>query len=228
MVPVLMVRVCRNVAVASVMPFGCIVDFAPGKSGLVHVSELDVGRTTDPTAVWKAGDKIDVKILEYDKASGRCKLSRYSGSRLIDAHPRVMNSGPGLGNFHPRLKILRPRVMDSGPRLITPSPRAMNSNPGLKTPHPRVVNPGPRVITLCPGVVKPDPRLKIPCLRVMDSGPRLIVPCPLGSYTLSTDCFVGQLFQSAIRQQGSFSSSLLSECMVCCDSVQIPETPSLA
>ncbi|DBA68831.1 TPA: hypothetical protein ACH3X2_013318 [Trebouxia sp. C0005] len=66
----------RNVAVASVMPFGCIVDFAPGKSGLVHVSELDVGRTADPTAVWKAGDKIDVKILEYDKASGRCKLSR--------------------------------------------------------------------------------------------------------------------------------------------------------
>ncbi|KAL0019747.1 hypothetical protein WJX77_011122 [Trebouxia sp. C0004] len=66
----------RNVAVGSVMPFGCIVDFAPGKSGLVHVSELDVGRTADPTTVWKAGDKIDVKILEYDKASGRCKLSR--------------------------------------------------------------------------------------------------------------------------------------------------------
>ncbi len=77
---------------ASVMPFGCIVDFAPGKSGLVHVSELDVGRTADPTAIWKAGDKIDVKILEYDKASGRCKLSRYSGFRLNC--PRAMSSGP--------------------------------------------------------------------------------------------------------------------------------------
>ncbi len=91
MVMTMMVRVCRNVAVGSVMPFGCIVDFAPGKSGLVHVSELDVGRTADPTTVWKAGDKIDVKILEYDKASGRCKLSRYSGSRLIIPRPRVMN-----------------------------------------------------------------------------------------------------------------------------------------
>ena len=61
---------------SSVAPFGCIVDFAPGKSGLVHVSELDVGRTADPTAIWNVGDKLDVKILDYDKATGRCKLSR--------------------------------------------------------------------------------------------------------------------------------------------------------
>ncbi len=90
MVMTMMVCVCRNVDVASVMSFGCIVDFAPGKSGLVHVSELDVGRTADPTAVWKAGDKIDVKILEYDKASGRCKLSRYLsvGSQMP---PRTLN-----------------------------------------------------------------------------------------------------------------------------------------
>ncbi len=90
MVMTMMVCVCRNVAVANVMPCGCIVDFAPGKSGLVHVSELDVGRTSDPTAVWKAGDKIDVKILEYDKASGRCKLSRYLsvGSQMP---PRTLN-----------------------------------------------------------------------------------------------------------------------------------------
>ncbi len=87
----MMVRVCRNVAVASVMPFGCIVDFAPGKSGLVHVSELDLGRTADPTAIWKAGDKIDVKILEYDKASGRCKLSRYPSYRLIIVCPSVIS-----------------------------------------------------------------------------------------------------------------------------------------
>lgn len=63
---------------SSVAPFGCIVDYAPGKSGLVHVSELDVARTADPAASWKAGDKIDVKVLEHDKASGRTKLSRYA------------------------------------------------------------------------------------------------------------------------------------------------------
>ncbi len=135
----MMVHVCRNVAVASVMPFGCIVDFAPGKSGLVHVSELDVGRTADPTAVWKAGDKIDVKILEYDKASGRCKLSRYLGFRLIIICPRVMKPGPGL-------KIPHPRVMYSGPRLMIPRPRVMNPGPRLKTPYPRVMNPGHRLL----------------------------------------------------------------------------------
>ncbi|KAL3136302.1 hypothetical protein ABBQ32_007308 [Trebouxia sp. C0010 RCD-2024] len=68
--------VFRGATVSSVAPFGCIVDYAPGKSGLVHVSELDVARTADPAASWKAGDKIDVKVLEHDKASGRTKLSR--------------------------------------------------------------------------------------------------------------------------------------------------------
>lgn len=84
-----------------------------GKSGLVHVSELDVGRTADPTALWKAGDKIDVNILVCDKASGKCKLSRYLGSRLMIAHPMVINTGP-------RLKILCPRAMSPSPRLIIP------------------------------------------------------------------------------------------------------------
>ncbi len=74
----MMVRVCRNVAVANVMPFGWIVDFAPRKTR--PGARVRAGCcTADLTAVWKAGDKIDVKILEYDKASGRCKLSRYSG-----------------------------------------------------------------------------------------------------------------------------------------------------
>ena len=62
--------------VSNVMPFGCIVDFAVGRSGLVHVSELDTQRTADATDKWKVGDTMDVSILEFDKASGRCKLSR--------------------------------------------------------------------------------------------------------------------------------------------------------
>ena len=67
---------CRDVPVSNVMAFGCVVDFAVGKSGLVHVSELDTSRTADASAKWKVGDKMDVKVLEYEKASGRCKLSR--------------------------------------------------------------------------------------------------------------------------------------------------------
>ena len=32
---------------AEVKPFGCMVEAYPGKTGLVHVSELDVTRTAD-------------------------------------------------------------------------------------------------------------------------------------------------------------------------------------
>ena len=89
------------------------MDLATGKSGLVHVSELDVGRTANPTALWKAGDKIDVNILMYDKASGRCKLSRCLGSRLIIAHPRVINPGPRLiiPRYEAYFQVEFPRVM---------------------------------------------------------------------------------------------------------------------
>ncbi len=146
------VRVCRNVAVASVMPFGCIVEFAPGKCGLVHVSELDVRRTADPTAVWKAGDKIDVKILEYDKASGRCKLSRYSGFRLIIPGPRVINPGPKLVvPCFRAMKIPHPRVKKSGSRLKLPHPRVMECGPRLIVTRPRVINPGSGLQPLIPG-----------------------------------------------------------------------------
>ena len=86
--------VCRDATVSSVAPFGCIVDYAPGKSGLVHVSELDTARTADPATSWKAGDKIDVMVLEFDKASGRCKLSRF-GAHLwlcfINIHIHIYN-----------------------------------------------------------------------------------------------------------------------------------------
>ena len=76
---------CRDVPVSNVMAFGCVVDFAVGKSGLVHVSELDTSRTADASAKWKVGDKMDVKVLEYEKASGRCKLSRSAFPLLSQA-----------------------------------------------------------------------------------------------------------------------------------------------
>ena len=66
----------RDATVSSVAPFGCIVDYSPGEVGLVHVSELNVSRMVDPAATWKAGDKVDVKILECDNSLSRCKVSR--------------------------------------------------------------------------------------------------------------------------------------------------------
>ncbi len=47
----------------------------PQVQALVHVSELDVERVSDPASLFLAGDRIDVKVLDRNKR-GRLQLSR--------------------------------------------------------------------------------------------------------------------------------------------------------
>ena len=50
--------------VRSIMPYGCFVEFLPGKDGLLHISEIDWKRLeTVEEAGIKEGDKIQVKLL---------------------------------------------------------------------------------------------------------------------------------------------------------------------
>ncbi len=62
--------------VKSIMPYGCFVEFLPGKEGLLHISEIDWKRfgTMEETGI-KEGDEIDVKLLDVDKKTGKFKLS---------------------------------------------------------------------------------------------------------------------------------------------------------
>ena len=63
--------------VRSIMPYGCFVEFMPGKDGLLHISEIDWKRLeTVEEAGIKEGDKIQVKLLEIDPKTGKFKLSR--------------------------------------------------------------------------------------------------------------------------------------------------------
>ncbi|KGN74750.1 polynucleotide phosphorylase [Porphyromonas macacae] len=63
--------------ISSVMPYGCFVEFLPGKDGLLHISEIDWKRfETIEEAGLKEGDVIDVKLLEIDAKTGKFKLSR--------------------------------------------------------------------------------------------------------------------------------------------------------
>ena len=63
--------------VRSVMPYGCFVEFLPGKDGLLHISEIDWKRLdTVEQAGIKEGDQIDVKLMEIDPKTGKFKLSR--------------------------------------------------------------------------------------------------------------------------------------------------------
>ena len=62
--------------VRSIMPYGCFVEFLPGKDGLLHISEIDWKRleTVEETGL-KEGDKISVKLLDIDSKTGKFKLS---------------------------------------------------------------------------------------------------------------------------------------------------------
>ncbi len=55
--------------------FGAFVEILPGVEGLVHISELQHGRTERTEDVLKKGDTVTVKLLEVDER-GRLRLSR--------------------------------------------------------------------------------------------------------------------------------------------------------
>ncbi|MEK6769381.1 MAG: polyribonucleotide nucleotidyltransferase [Gemmatimonadota bacterium] len=55
--------------------FGAFVEILPGVEGLVHISELQHGRTEKTEDVVKKGDTITVKVLEVDER-GKMRLSR--------------------------------------------------------------------------------------------------------------------------------------------------------
>ena len=70
--------------VVSIMPYGCFVEFMPGKEGLLHISEIAWKRleTVEETGI-KEGDTIQVKLLEIDDKTGKFRLSH----RVLEAKP---------------------------------------------------------------------------------------------------------------------------------------------
>ncbi len=60
--------------VAKIMDFGAFVTIAPGKDGLVHVSQISDERVEKVSDKLKEGDLVKVKVLEVDK-QGRIRLS---------------------------------------------------------------------------------------------------------------------------------------------------------
>ena len=56
------------------LPFGAMVEFLPGKEGLVHISQLAPFRVSAVSDVVKIGQKVKVKVTEVDQV-GRVNLS---------------------------------------------------------------------------------------------------------------------------------------------------------
>jgi polyribonucleotide nucleotidyltransferase len=61
--------------VARIMNFGAFVEIAPGKDGLVHISELADFRVPSVEDVVSVGDEVTVMVTEVD-SMGRINLSR--------------------------------------------------------------------------------------------------------------------------------------------------------
>jgi polyribonucleotide nucleotidyltransferase len=61
--------------VKSTTAFGAFVEILPGVEGLLHISELQHGRTERTEDVVKKGDVVQVKLLEVD-GRGKMRLSR--------------------------------------------------------------------------------------------------------------------------------------------------------
>ncbi len=62
--------------VRSIMDFGAFVEFMPHRDGLLHISEIAWERLDDMEASGlKEGDKVQVKLIEIDKKTGKFRLS---------------------------------------------------------------------------------------------------------------------------------------------------------
>ena len=81
--------------VKSTTAFGAFIEIMPGTEGLLHISEMQHGRTEKTEDVVKKGDRVRVKLIDRDER-GRLRLSRKA---LLPApEGGESQSGPGGGD----------------------------------------------------------------------------------------------------------------------------------
>ena len=88
--------VIYNGKVVKTVDFGAFVNFLGAKDGLVHISELQDGRTEKTTDICKEGDEVKVKVIGFDDR-GKVKLSmkrvdQATGADLEAAKPEEGNA----------------------------------------------------------------------------------------------------------------------------------------
>ncbi|MCM0582251.1 30S ribosomal protein S1 [Weissella diestrammenae] len=92
--------------VKRVVDFGAFVEVFPGVEGLVHVSQISHQHVDNPSDVLKAGDKVQVKVLEVNPDKQRLSLSikalteapaREGGNNDGERRPRRNNNNNNGG-----------------------------------------------------------------------------------------------------------------------------------
>jgi small subunit ribosomal protein S1 len=64
----------REGVVIRLQPFGAFVDLG-GVDGLIHVSQMSWDRVADPSEVLAVGQRITVRVVKYDRDTGKIGLS---------------------------------------------------------------------------------------------------------------------------------------------------------
>ena len=81
--------------VERILPFGAFIEFAPGKQGMIHISELADYRVEEVEDEVSVGDVIEAKVIEIDDL-GRINLSRKAvlmGDDYTGYRPRRSGGG---------------------------------------------------------------------------------------------------------------------------------------
>jgi polyribonucleotide nucleotidyltransferase len=120
--------------VVKIMDFGAFVEIAPGKDGLVHISQLAHERVNNVTDVVKEGDSLKVKLMEIDD-KGRYNLSH---KVLLDRPGGGAPQG-GAPKPAPRPPAPAPRPPAGPPKPPAPTPPA----PPAAGPPPPPAAPTP-------------------------------------------------------------------------------------
>ncbi len=90
--------------VVSIVDFGAFVEILPGKDGLLHISEMDWGKTEKVEDLFQLGDEVEVKLIEIDPKTNKLRLSRKAllekPEGYIEPKRRPRPSGPRPHGSH--------------------------------------------------------------------------------------------------------------------------------
>lgn len=123
----------RDCEVKSIHPFGCFVEFLPGLEGLVHISELDMGRVVTAEGFLADRTKIDVKAIGLND-QGKIRLSRKAV--LVDGKKQAAVGGGsgGIRRDRGNNSTLKPGTTAAAAAAPPPTPkdgRASSVSPTL-------------------------------------------------------------------------------------------------
>ncbi|MDD4319477.1 MAG: polyribonucleotide nucleotidyltransferase [Candidatus Peribacteraceae bacterium] len=96
-------KVYKGKIIRIIAGVGAIMEFLPGKDGMIHISELQWKRTDQVEDVLKMGQELEAKVIEYDAIEGKTRLSLKQMTAppegFVPPPPRSFGGGGRSGGF---------------------------------------------------------------------------------------------------------------------------------